>query len=207
MFRCYSLIMPVGIDLPELIRLKLTYAGSEGPDDNKVGIDLPELIRLKLRYFRKVKVLSSQSGLICLNWYDWNVSVQIPLQVIWWEVGIDLPELIRLKRVFFFSDRSNFSTSRDWSAWIDTIETIIISSDNLISILSGLICLNWYDWNNVLRYKSDRSSYRSGLICLNWYDWNNFGNDHSYHDCNVGIDLPELIRLKLFKNKPLLPIR
>ena len=38
-------------------------------------------------------------------------------------VGIDLPELIRLKRIPSWRTPKIDSVGRDWSAWIDTIET------------------------------------------------------------------------------------
>ena len=43
------------------------------------------------------------------------------------KVGIDLPELIRLKLLKRISDRI-IPRGRDWSAWIDTIETHLTKS-------------------------------------------------------------------------------
>ena len=162
------------------------------------------------------------SGLICLNWYDWNAFNSAALWIILPEVGIDLPELIRLKLMVHHIIRFQLKLGRDWSAWIDTIETrdsglqftivcmVGIDLPELIRLkqmfnkmspkvkqMSGLICLNWYDWNYTgFNYTSIRlcsrdwsawidtietwrilltlfhSLRRSGLICLNWYDWN-----------------------------------
>ena len=122
-----------------------------------------------------------RSGLICLNWYDWN-SVNV------------------------FSCIFNDFHSRDWSAWIDTIETWLLrvlprffrSGRDWSAWIAGLICLNWYDWNltEFLSLKSIEV-HKSGLICLNWYDWNSirFPSLKARRSL-VGIDLPELIRLK-----------
>ena len=114
-----------------------------------VGIDLPELIRLKPLCSVHFMLLYHQT------------------------VGIDLPELIRLKRKcrnYFFV----LIYCRDWSAWIDTIETSILLPfcNESKSIGSGLICLNWYDWNNKKTTIYKYWKLGSGLICLNWYDWN-----------------------------------
>ena len=108
-----------------------------------------------------------------MNWYDWNPE------------HADFLEQL--------------AEGRDWSAWIDTIETICrqLIVNNAKSA-SGLICMNWYDWNSplsALQVFEEPTS--SGLICMNWYDWN-----FSEHDigidlvAEVGIDLHELIRLK-----------
>ena len=43
----------VGIDLPELIRLKPAHKGDRLPILPDVGIDLPELIRLKLKFLSR----------------------------------------------------------------------------------------------------------------------------------------------------------
>ena len=139
-----------------------------------VGIDLFGLIRLKRGFDREMrqKVLT-QSGLICLDWYDWNTGKSV---VKW-----------------------NSFPCRDWSVWIDTIETITPSSMVMLdlaqvgidlfglirlklssltsysgrTITSGLICLDWYDWNykKYLYHRVKRVN-PSGLICLDWYDWN-----------------------------------
>ena len=186
------------------------------------------------------------SGLICLNWYDWNevqyvtdpeisdrrdwsawidtietLTTQYPVQSslwsrdwsalidtietstnVWacfwflnvgrdWSAWIDTIETLHnLHRLFYRW------ACRDWSAWIDTIETIQGFSKITNHLLSGLICLNWYDWNMVpVSFSWPWTSRRdwsawidtietllynwlqgrdllSGLICLNWYDWN-----------------------------------
>ena len=67
---------------------------------------------------------------------------------------------------------------------------------SIIAARSGLICLNWYDWNNKKEPCVLHSSTMSGLICLNWYDWNTESFHRRKTDVLVGIDLPELIRLK-----------
>ena len=191
-----------------------------------------------------------QSGLICLDWYDWNI--------------LDLPQSFIIL------------PSRDWSVWIDTIETQVLlweqssihshvgidlfglirlkpwtspSTLYAFAILvridlfglirlkhkcsligphcfdrSGLICLDWYDWNicrgwlyhiefcqvridlfGLIRLKqipqfiADSASEGSGLICLNRYDWNDISRiPHSLWN-NIVIDLYGLIRLKIIK--------
>ena len=112
-----------------------------------VGIDLHELIRLKLISCLSSISSWSWSGLICMNWYDWNQSDSCAYE-------------------------SLHDCSRDWSAWIDTIETMATASINFFLLGSGLICMNWYDWNSV--------------------HYDTFASVFFY----VGIDLHELIRLK-----------
>ena len=87
----------VGIDLPELIRLKPKEPQSWSHNRVQVGIDLPELIRLKLYRWFKTWLPRQMSGLICLNWYDWNFVL--------------------------LCNKIKNHYRRDWSAWIDTIET------------------------------------------------------------------------------------
>ena len=67
----------------------------------------------------------------------------------------------------------NLSTkSRDWSAWIDTIETIYAICLMIILPLGR----DWSAWidtietQETLNWQIEKS--KSGLICLNWYDWN-----------------------------------
>ena len=114
----------------------------------------------------------TSSGLICLNWYDWNeyCTLQIHFHVYpsrdwsaWidtieteystehvftltisrdWSAWIDTIETILNQRMQYV-----LPTGRDWSAWIDTIETVALSSLAFSLYWSGLICLNWYDWN------------------------------------------------------------
>ena len=112
------------------------------------------------------------SGLICLDWYDWNSYRRILVYL-----------LLR---------------SRDWSVLIDTIETVSKAKDIIKPFLSGLICLDWYDWNHIvtdfawprelqrrdwsvlidtietgeITIFSTEDINMSGLICLDWYDWN-----------------------------------
>ena len=131
-----------------------------------------------------------------MNWYDWNYVLVLMV----------------------FSTISR----RDWSAWIDTIETSSEFNSSIISsTVSGLICMNWYDWNHtqcrvcclctavgidlheLIRLKLLRDidlafAYipTSGLICMNWYDWNYTLNNILNIIVGVGIDLHELIRLK-----------
>ena len=90
----------VGIDLPELIRLKrrnnVFLSVTPFPRrDWSAWIDTIETMSFKVNLF--IHILPS--GLICLNWYDWNFD------------EMRVTELLVLQR-------------RDWSAWIDTIETI-----------------------------------------------------------------------------------
>ena len=192
--------------------------------EGSVGIDLFGLIRLKPSVIVIVKTI-----IVC-------------------EVGIDLFGLIRLKPLA--AGVSTLSLiCRDWSVLIDTIETIVIGSAlvlmwvvgidlfGLIRLkpgnsavvgvtngLSGLICLDWYDWNTLNDISDAPEITGSGLICLDWYDWNSkdmylyenfdivgidlfglFGLIRLKHflepclavsDRNVGIDLSRLIRLK-----------
>ena len=95
----FSFLTQVGIDLPELIRLKLENQRRNYCHFTVVGIDLPELIRLKLENQRR-------------NYCHFTV------------VGIDLPELIRLKPTVLHFMKKSYVTCRDLSAWIDTIETL-----------------------------------------------------------------------------------
>ena len=65
---CSAVILPlVGIDLPELIRLKHILQREFINPHVAVGIDLPELIRLKLGFNKMNSVIQIESGLICLN--------------------------------------------------------------------------------------------------------------------------------------------
>ena len=119
---------------------------------------------------------------------------------------------------------SYFHHRRDWSVWIDTIETLhllnwcilwcirsglicldwydwnafLLDCNNVSFVTkSGLICLDWYDWNWVLQENRIALQAVSGLICLDWYDWNNNETDHTNPSLYiVGIDLFGLIRLK-----------
>ena len=139
-------------------------------------------------------------------------------------VGIDLPELIRLKRRLTYWP-NNRSCSPDWSAWIDTIETfqfvqwisltyhrrdwsawIDTIETSLFCLLifpviswSGLICLNWYDWNASSSNAFSHSS--SGRDWSAWIDTiETLSLTFVQHTLlMVGIDLPELIRLKQFQ--------
>ena len=164
----------VGIELFGLIRLKLPIPWHIFHIEI-VGIDLFGLIRLKLRLERNlVNEFHPKSGLICLDWYDWNLMRTIMYNHNFWIVGIDLFGLIRLKR---------------------------LKEISLISFLprSGLICLDWYDWNMHQPLCSSRQSHQSGLICLDWYDWNMVSAVGVYFNWPVGIDLFGLIRLKPFR--------
>ena len=190
---------------------------------SEVGIDLHELIRLKrVLYIVLPSNSLSWSGLICMNWYDWNIDFIARIQTVNKLVGIDLHELIRLKRLPVKSGLLILLNGRDWSAWIDTIETQIssyfyclveivgidlhelIRLKLFISLIcklmfkkSGLICMNWYDWNHLYQMYALIIVAVSGLICMNWYDWNCSKTEHCHNNCNnVGIDLHELIRLK-----------
>ena len=141
----------------------------------------------------------SKSGLICLNWYDWNL-------------------------VFSCFVALTGSTGRDWSAWIDTIETQ--KKSTIFQVLykkSGLICLNWYDWNScaasspsALNLRRDWSAWidtietmqyghviQVHLRCRDWSAWIDTIETMTLlvnpaFVGFVGIDLPELIRLKPF---------
>ena len=109
------------------------------------------------------------SGLICLDWYDWNQ--EYPLSIVLvescrdWSVGIDLSGLIRLKLYHHLSKPSKFYC-RDWSVWIDTIETMDHNIILRILIRSGLICLDWYDWNMCFFYRA-----RNKCFCRDWSVW------------------------------------
>ena len=166
---------------------------------SRVGIDLHELIRLKLMIPVSFWIPGIHlSGLICMNWYDWNM-----IQFCWVlnpnrTVGIDLHELIRLKPVFLASCHY-VNGCRDWSVWIDTIETtqhvaltaafhepVGIDLPELIRLKQGYephiwgydaSCRDWSAWidtietSTTLPFNEEHPS--SGLIYLNWYDWNN----------------------------------
>ena len=221
-------LIPVGIDLPELIRLKPLRNAHFQDFRLAVGIDLPELIRLKpfklvivlIRHLRRdwsawidtietmlprfanrdpdcrrdwsawidtietlvsddvFGWLISRSGLICMNWYDWNLYLALLGMKVSSVVGIDLHELIRLKPRFSKTQLLNIF-SRDWSAWIDTIETFSYGWFWCYLHQVGI------DLHELIRLKP--------LFILNSYIV-----EHIY----VGIDLHELIRLKhlLFSN-------
>ena len=186
-----------------------------------VGIDLPELIRLKQLTFIIFQQSKYSSGLICLNWYDWNVQICFnkshDCSCRDWSAWIDTIETSHTWVLFLACFHR-----RDWSAWIDTIETrkrpisiqvlrsVGIDLPELIRLkhefvvrrgcdisVSGLICLNWYDWNDLFLFFLRKAISSSGLICLNWYDWNVVWFQYGFPDLAlVGIDLPELIRLK-----------
>ena len=161
----------VGIDLPELIRLKHRGTGQGWTvlllrRDRSAWIDT---ISWLLCLDQPCKLWS---GLICLNWYDWNNVITITL--LGSSLGRDWSAWIdTIETVDCFVLISHASYGRDWSAWIDTIEThsavVYIPTVNT----SGLICLNWYDWNSdTLCDHASAFISVSGLICLNWYDWN-----------------------------------
>ena len=89
------------------------------------------------------------------------------------------------------------SPSRDWSVWIDTIETSALSQSVVKKLMqSGLICLDWYDWNLIFKIGLQWLQNMSGLICLDWYDWNfmivssNIVNEYG-RDWSVWIDTIE----------------
>ncbi len=143
-----------------------------------------------------VTTVYPRSGLICLNWYDWNPAPFV-LAVTTTLVGIDLFGLIRLKLCHRNFQLLRYIPGRDWSVWIDTIETSIpwMSKPNINAVgidLSGLIRLKRVrvedvysrhrrDWSVLIDtietklFKSLSLSriWPSGLICLDWYDWNN----------------------------------
>ena len=87
----------VGIDLSGLIRLKLKDLVIAGGYSSHVGIDLFGLIRLKPGNSAVVGVTNGLSGLICLDWYDWNPSTFFNTTSCGVKVGIDLSRFIRLK--------------------------------------------------------------------------------------------------------------
>ena len=60
-------------------------------------------------------------------------------------VGIDLPELIRLKRGGNVVNSKARQASRDWSAWIDTIETYLRNISSNAFLLSGRDWSAWID--------------------------------------------------------------
>ena len=141
--------LKVGIVLFGLIRLKRDYPANASIRTINVGIDLSGLIRLKLEILFCRSLYFTESGLICLDWYNWNgISFCRIITSCWgrdWSiwidtietihgpfspphfllVGIDLSRLIRLKPnnepCYLF-----WWYSRDWSVWIDTIETFQI---------------------------------------------------------------------------------
>ena len=112
----------VGIDLSELIRLKLlTFRQIDSCP--MVGIDLFGLIRLKL-------LLVTGGHIIHLN------------------VGINLSWLIRLKLV---GSRNSY-VSVIWVgidlSWLIRLKPLPGTKVGVVTMSSsGLICLDWYDWN------------------------------------------------------------
>ena len=137
------------------------------------------------------------SGLICLNWYDWNSLVRV-CWVKFTNVGIDLPELIRLKRYW-----NLFLTIRIINVGIDLPELIRLKPRETTQPKadskpkSGLICLNWYDWN-----ANRLMSACAAAAGRDWSAWIDTIETQSLTILPVkikvvGIDLPELIRLKL----------
>ena len=139
--------------------------------------------------------VSSMSGLICLDWYDWNGSAHLNPTTTLPQVGIDLFGLIRLKHR---KPRLGFHdfAGRDWSVWIDTIET-----------KHSRFPVRWWfhvgvDLFGLIRLKHITDSTKitgdngSGLICLDWYDWNSIlGSSIVFcnrcRDCSVWIDTIE----------------
>ena len=113
------------------------------------------------------------SGLICLDWYDWN-PWSIPF---WWigdyYVGIDLFGLIRLKPLFIKRVIPFHKSRRDWSVWIDTIETVHNFYGQFSDLRVGI------DLFGLIRLKHKRKRVEISQLIT------------------VGIDLFGLIRLKL----------
>ena len=106
-----------------------------------VGIDLFGLIRLKLRHTHdKDSAFLTESGLICLDWYDWNQN--------------------------FWPKSGKFLSRRDWSVWIDTIETPLVERFAPFLQESGLICLDWYDWKLSKEPQSKSHNRVVGIISL-----------------------------------------
>ena len=164
-----------------------------------VGIDLPELIRLKLACFHPHHYSDPKSR----DWSAWIDTIETSPQLfvpLWssLRVGIDLPELIRLK-LFYTKTLFRWSCGRrDWSAWIDTIETPSIFDFFSVFKSSGLICLNWYDWN----YSAVQALHLPYLVGIDLPELIRLKHT-SFYSLNsylypVGIDLPELIRLKQY---------
>ena len=162
-----------------------------------VWIDLHELIRLKPVFLASCHYVNG-----CRDWSVWIDTIEttqhVALTAAFHEpVGIDLPELIRLKQGYEPHIWGYDASCRDWSAWIDTIETRQLSeSPRHVVLESGLICLNWYDWNSQLVKSSFFTSFESGLICLIWYDWNPISIPSNSYSTSVEIDLPDLFKRK-----------
>ena len=160
-----------------------------------VGIDLHELIRLKHSKRQCLVLHSTLSGLICMNWYDWNNDSWNSITHIWigrdWSAWIDTIETEQFNVMLW-----TVMKCRDWSAWIDTIETRYHEWTLKYFTLSGLICMNWYDWNT--------TKHRSMVINTNGRDWSawidtietTYAFIKLFTGHLVGIDLHELIRLK-----------
>ena len=139
---------------------------------------------------------SSLSGLICLDWYDWNVTNWSTALTIGpcrdWSVWIDTIETSPFKYFSTFGLLGSGLICLDWYDWNPWMSSPNISAPTA----SGLICLDWYDWNDICDGSAKSYSLRSGLICLNWYDWNSNCAWLSSPQPMVGIDLSGLIRLK-----------
>ena len=112
-----------------------------------VGIDLFGLIRLKPKYLLTFSIRTFQSR----DWSVWIDTIEtlenlFPTMLLSisrdWSVWIDTIETSVWPLMKFPQN-----TGRDWSVWIDTIETTVYQKPICLMNLSGLICLDWYDWN------------------------------------------------------------
>ena len=138
----------VGIDLFGLIRLKPRLISAVFEEfttcrDWSVWIDTIETMHwLKLL---KNSIFSRRDWSVWIDTIETLVNHTNPIQCRL--VGIDLFGLIRLKPCKRILQSYQRFLCRDWSVWIDTIETNFCPKSGKFLNLSGLICLDWYDWN------------------------------------------------------------
>ena len=142
-------LIEVGIDLSELIRLKPSLRVTVLPSFLASGLICLNWYDWNSLKCGEMNCTSSPSGLICLNWYDWNNDNGWILDKSFCPVGIDLSELIRLKLCIFATSRLSCSSGRDWSVWIDTIETRLFHQSSSVFFLVGI------DLSELIRLKRD----------------------------------------------------
>ena len=193
----------------------------------RVGIDLHELIRLKqIRWWPGVLLFYSRDWSAWIDTIETSsVEIEFKSRSVSsrdWSAWIDTIETYLPHRLHCLHH-----TGRDWSAWIDTIETCAVEKNSKSHYQwSGLICMNWYDWNFMripwihflCKLGRDWSAwidtietsrmllyrYQSGW-CRDWSAWIDtietpqIENRTIYKNHLVGIDLHELIRLKLYQ--------
>ena len=128
------------IETPE--RIALTSAPScQG------GIDLSELIQLKRGKPVRETPTGVASGLICLDWYDWNLD--------------------------YISNSTETSCGRDWSVWIDTIETHVVLNWRTLFCHVGI---------DTIETRISTTRYKSCLQRRDWTVWIDTIETHAVSD-------------------------